>query len=96
MRNPAGGELRDSAAAVSAGLVSLVGIFVLSNDAEYLFDRLVSRALPLVIVSAGSGLAALALVHRETGRGARIASGSGRHVARRRRQKAPILGGPTG
>ena len=65
---------RATGAAVAAGLVSLVGIFVLSNDAEYLFDGLVSRALPLVIVSAVSGLAALALVHRETRHGARIAA----------------------
>lgn len=65
---------RATGAAVVAGLVSLVGIFVLSNDADYLFDGLVSRALPLVVVSAVSGLAALALVHRKTGRGARIAA----------------------
>ena len=65
---------RAAGAAVAAGLLSLVGIFVLSNDAQYLFDGLTSRALPLVIVSAVSGLAALALVHRDTGRGARIAA----------------------
>ena len=37
---------RATAAAVAAGLVAVVGIFVLSNDAEYLFDGLTSRALP--------------------------------------------------
>ena len=43
------------------------GIFVLSNDAEYLFDGLTSRALPLVILSAVCGLAALVLVTRAPG-----------------------------
>ena len=43
------------------------GVFVLSNDAEYLFDGLTSRALPLVILSAVCGLAALVLVTRPSG-----------------------------
>jgi len=47
---------------------------VLSNDAEYLFDGLTSRALPLVILSAVSGLAALVLVTRAIRRGARLAA----------------------
>jgi len=61
-------------AGVAAGLVAVVGIFVLSNDAEYLFDGLTSRALPLVILSAISGLAALVLVTRAIRRGARLAA----------------------
>ena len=65
---------RATAAAVAAGLVSLGGIFVLSNDAEYLFDGLTSRALPLVILSAVCGLAALVLVARRARRGARLAA----------------------
>ena len=36
-------------AAVVAGAVGIVGIFVLRADARYLFDGLTSRALPLVI-----------------------------------------------
>lgn len=36
-------------AAVAAGLVAAAGIFVLSDDAEFLFDGLTSRALPLVV-----------------------------------------------
>ena len=51
-----------AAAAVAAGLVAVVGIFVLSNDATYLFDGLTSRALPLVILSAVCGVGALLLV----------------------------------
>ena len=39
-------------AAVVAGVVAFVGIFVLRADATYLFDGLTSRALPLVILSA--------------------------------------------
>ena len=55
---------RATAAAVAAGVVAVVGIFVLSNDADYLFDGLTSQALPLVILSAVCGLAALVLVAR--------------------------------
>jgi cytochrome d ubiquinol oxidase subunit II len=51
-------------AAGVAGLVAIVGIFVLRADAEYLFDELTSKALPLVIVSAACGIASLALLHR--------------------------------
>ncbi len=65
---------RATAAAVAAGVVAVVGIFVLSNDAEYLFDGLTSRALPLVILSAVCGLAALVLVARAVRRGARLAA----------------------
>ena len=65
---------RATAAAVAAGLVAAVGIFVLSNDADYLFDGLTSRALPLVILSAVCGVAALALVARFPLRGARSAA----------------------
>ena len=54
--------------------MAVVGIFVLSNDAEYLFDGLTSRALPLVILSAVCGLAALVLVTRAIRRGARLAA----------------------
>jgi cytochrome d ubiquinol oxidase subunit II len=40
-------------AAVVAGAVAFVGIFVLRADARYLFDGLTSRALPLVVLSGG-------------------------------------------
>ncbi len=64
---------RATAAAVVAGLVSFVGIFVLSRDADYLFDGLTSRALPLVLLSAVAGLAALVLLRGQR-RGARVAA----------------------
>jgi cytochrome bd ubiquinol oxidase subunit II len=65
---------RATGAAVAAGLVSLVGLFVLSKDADYLFDGLTSRALPLVVLSAVSGLGALFLLTRRARRGARLAA----------------------
>jgi cytochrome d ubiquinol oxidase subunit II len=61
-------------AGVVAGVVALVGIFVLHHDARYLFDGLRSRALPLVILSAVAGLGALLLLTRQTRRGARVAA----------------------
>ena len=61
-------------AAVVAGVVSLVGIFVLKEDAEYLFHGLTSRALPLVILSALCGATALFLLTRASHRGARLAA----------------------
>ena len=39
-------------ASIVAGAVAVVGIFVLRSDAEYLFDELTTKALPLVILSA--------------------------------------------
>ena len=65
---------RAIAAGVVAGVVAAVGIFVLSNDATYLFDGLKSRALPLVILSAIAGVGALLLLLRGVRRGARLAA----------------------
>ncbi len=58
--------------AVVAGLVAFVGIFVLRDDARYVFDGLTSRALPFVIVSAVSGTLSLVLLMRDAARGARL------------------------
>ncbi|MET0904038.1 MAG: cytochrome d ubiquinol oxidase subunit II [Acidimicrobiales bacterium] len=65
---------RAAGAAVVAGVVSLAGIFVLKEDAEYLFHGLTSRALPLVILSALCGSAALFLLTRALHKGARVAA----------------------
>ena len=51
-------------AAIVAGLVAFVGIFVLHADAPYIFHGLTSRALPLVILSAVCGITSLALLLR--------------------------------
>jgi cytochrome d ubiquinol oxidase subunit II len=59
-------------AAVAAGAVAFVGIFVLRSDARYLFDELTTRALPLVILSALCGTASLVLLARRAEHWARI------------------------
>ncbi|RBY76107.1 cytochrome d ubiquinol oxidase subunit II [Geodermatophilus sp. TF02-6] len=51
-------------AAVGTGAVALAGIAVLHADSPRLFDELLHRGLPLVIVSALSGLASVALIGR--------------------------------
>ncbi len=65
---------RAIASAVAAGLVAFVGVFVLHADADYLFDGLTHRALPLVIISILCGAGALALLSRNADRGARLAA----------------------
>ena len=59
-------------AAVVAGAVALIGIFVLRADARFLFDELTSRALPIVIVSTLAGAGSLVLLLRDATRGARV------------------------
>jgi cytochrome d ubiquinol oxidase subunit II len=61
-------------AAVAAGVVAFVGLFVLHADAHYVFDGLKSRALALVILSAIAGLGSLVLLIRDNHRGARLAA----------------------
>ena len=51
-------------AAIVAGVVAFVGIFVLRADARYVFDGLTSRALPIVIISAICGTGSLVLLIR--------------------------------
>jgi cytochrome bd ubiquinol oxidase subunit II len=63
---------RAIAAAVVAGVVALVGIFVLRADSRYVFDGLTSRALPLVVLSALCGIGSLVLLLRRSPRGARL------------------------
>jgi cytochrome bd ubiquinol oxidase subunit II len=65
---------RATAAGAVAGVAAVGGVFVLSNDAPFLFDRLVSRGLPLVIVSAVCGGGALLLIREPARRGARLAA----------------------
>jgi cytochrome d ubiquinol oxidase subunit II len=50
------------------GLLSIAGIFVLRADARHLFDELLGRALPIVILSVLAGLAALFLLRRAAAR----------------------------
>ena len=67
-------RVRAVAAAPVAGAVALVGLFVVHDDARYVFDGLTSRALPLVILSAVAGLAALVLLRGRPHRGGRLAA----------------------
>lgn len=55
---------RAEVAAVVAGVVSVVGIFVLRRDAEYLFGNLTGRGLPLIVVSVMAGVSTLVLLTR--------------------------------
>jgi cytochrome d ubiquinol oxidase subunit II len=57
-----------------AGAVAAGGIAVLAADADYLFDGLTSRALPLVILSALCGIGTLWLLHRRRRGGARLSA----------------------
>jgi cytochrome d ubiquinol oxidase subunit II len=59
-------------AALVAGAIAFVGIFVLHADATYVFHGLTSRALPLVILSAVCGVGSLVLLLRSAHRGARV------------------------
>jgi cytochrome d ubiquinol oxidase subunit II len=59
-------------ASVAAGLIAFAGFFVLHDYANYVFDGLMSRALPLVIVSTLCGLGSLVLLVRAEHRGARL------------------------
>jgi cytochrome d ubiquinol oxidase subunit II len=62
---------RALAAAVVAGALAVAGILVLKGDASYVYGRLTSEGLPLVIVSGLCGLGALVLLARGASRGAR-------------------------
>jgi cytochrome bd ubiquinol oxidase subunit II len=58
-------------AAVVAGALAIAGIFVLRDDARYLYDGLTSEGLPLVLLSLVCGLGALLLLWRRVARGVR-------------------------
>jgi cytochrome d ubiquinol oxidase subunit II len=61
-------------AAVIAGVVAAIGIFVLRADARFLFDGLAARALPVAIGSTIAGAASLVLLIRGAHRWARLTS----------------------
>ncbi len=63
---------RAAGAAVAAGVVTVVGAFVVSRDAPYVDDGLTSRALPVVVVAVLCGAAALLLLVRRAHRSARL------------------------
>jgi cytochrome d ubiquinol oxidase subunit II len=67
-------RLRALGAAAAAGLIALAGIFVLDADAHRLFHQLLRPGLPLVLVSATSGLATLVLLGRTVPRTLAVAA----------------------
>jgi cytochrome bd ubiquinol oxidase subunit II len=57
-------ERRALGAAVVAGAFAVAGLFALHSEARYVFDRLVSQGLPLVILSLLCGVALLVVLRR--------------------------------
>jgi cytochrome d ubiquinol oxidase subunit II len=57
-------ERRALAAAVLAGALAVAGLFALHSEARYVFDRLTSQGLPLVVLSILCGLGVLAVLLR--------------------------------
>ena len=67
-------RVRATAAGMIAGVVAVAGLFVVHEDATYLFDGLTSRALPFVLLSAFGGVGALLLLRGRPHRGGRLAA----------------------
>ncbi|HYW90387.1 MAG TPA: cytochrome d ubiquinol oxidase subunit II, partial [Chloroflexota bacterium] len=63
---------RAISAAVVAGLIALVGVFVLRADDAYLFQGLAERGWPLLLLSAITGIAALVILRRGARRATRV------------------------
>jgi cytochrome d ubiquinol oxidase subunit II len=57
-------ERRALGAAVVAGAFAVAGLFALHSEARYIFDRLTSQGLPLVVLSLLCGIALLAVLLR--------------------------------
>ena len=62
---------RAVASAIVVAVIAAGGAVVLRADADYLFDGLTSRALPVVIFSGACGAGAVLLLVRDAARGAR-------------------------
>src|SRR5215211_7490598 len=58
-------------AAVVTGALAAAGLVLLHSDANFVFDGLTGKGLPLVIISLVCGTAVLVLLHRGARRGAR-------------------------
>ncbi len=58
-------------AAIVTGGLAAVTLVPLHSDAEYVFNRLTSDAIPLVLLSLACGIGVLVLLHRGARRGAR-------------------------
>jgi cytochrome d ubiquinol oxidase subunit II len=69
-----GFRLRALVTAGLTGAAGLAGFFVLRTDAPQLFDGLLGRGLPVIVVSAAAGLAAVGLLVTRRYAAARVAS----------------------
>ncbi len=67
-------RFRSLVAAIITGLLSIAAIFPLRSDAPYLFDGLISRALPLLIISSLGGAATIVLLFVDRLRLARLSA----------------------
>jgi cytochrome d ubiquinol oxidase subunit II len=65
-------RVRALAAGTVGVVLAVVGLVVLSSDAPYVFDGLMSRALPVVVVAALAAAVSLILLARNTLRGVRV------------------------
>lgn len=59
-------------AGLACGVIAVGGVFVLREDAPYLFDGLTTEALPLVLASALGGIATMVLLRRRRAVAARV------------------------
>lgn len=64
--------IRAVATASVAGIVAVAGLFVLHDEAPYVYDRLTSEALPLVLFSVACGLGVIVGLLRGVRRGTRV------------------------
>lgn len=68
-------RLRALGMGTAVGAVAMLGIVVIARDAPALYDGLVSRGLPVVILSALAGVGSLVLLHRRRFGAARLTAG---------------------
>lgn len=69
-------ERRALGAAIVAGALAVIGLFVLNSEADYVYDRLLAEGLPLVILSLLCGAAALVALARGARRPLRPLAGA--------------------
>jgi cytochrome bd ubiquinol oxidase subunit II len=69
-------ERRALGAAIVAGALAVIGLFVLKSEAGYVYDRLLAEGLPLVILSLLCGAAALVALWRGARRPLRPLAGA--------------------
>ena len=67
---------RAIAAAIVAGLIAVIGVFVLRADAPFLVQGLAQRGWPLLLLSGVSGLAALLILRKRARRATRLLGAS--------------------